>query len=58
MKIGLLLLMVVFVAVLVGLFIMSFKMLSKVRQQEKIENANKMPERTLHPKLQHEHDQK
>lgn len=58
MKIGLLLLMVVFVAVLVGLFIMSFKMLSKVRKQEKLENANKKSESTLHPKLQQERDQK
>ena len=46
--------MVVFLAVLVGLFYFSFKMLNKVRQEERAENAAKRPERQLHPKLQAE----
>jgi flagellar basal body-associated protein FliL len=54
MKFGVLVLMVVFLAVLVGLFYFSFKMLNKVRQEERAENAAKRPERQLHPKLQAE----
>ena len=53
MKIGLLLLMVVFVAVLIGLFVVSYKMLTKVRQEEKLQGAT-APERQLHPKLKEE----
>ena len=57
MKFGVLVLMVVFLAVLVGLFYFSFKMLNKVRQEERAENAAKRPERQLHPKLQAELEQ-
>ena len=52
MKIGLLLLMVVFVVVLIGLFVISYKMLTKIRQEEKQAQAGQIPERQLHPKLQ------
>jgi len=45
MKFGVLVLMVVFLAVLVGLFYISFKILNKVRQEERAENAAKRPER-------------
>ena len=54
MKIGLLLLMVVFVVVLIGLFVISYKMLTKIRQEEKQAQAGQIPERQLHPKLQAE----
>ncbi|MDM1770907.1 MULTISPECIES: hypothetical protein [Acinetobacter] len=52
MKIGMLILMVLFLAMLVGLFYISYKMLLKVRQQERAENANQPQQRQLHPKLQ------
>lgn len=58
MKFGILVLMVVFLAVLVGLFYISFKMLNKVRQEERAGNATKRPERQLHPKLQAELEQR
>ena len=58
MKFGVLVLMVVFLAVLVGLFYISFKMLNMVRQEERAENAAKRPERQLHPKLQAELEQR
>ena len=58
MKFGVLVLMVVFLAVLVGLFYISFKMLKKVRQEERAENSGKVPERQLHPKLQAELEQR
>ena len=54
MKIGLLLLMVVFVVVLIGLFVISYKMLTKIRQEEKQAQAGQIHERQLHPKLQAE----
>nr|WP_171526880.1 hypothetical protein [Acinetobacter sp. C15] len=47
-----LILMVLFLAMLVGLFYISYKMLLKVRQQERAENANQPQQRQLHPKLQ------
>ncbi len=52
MKIGVLILMVLFLAMLVGLFYISYKMLLKVRQEERAENANQPQQRQLHPKLQ------
>ncbi|EPF72225.1 hypothetical protein [Acinetobacter indicus] len=52
MKIGMLILMVLFLAMLVGLFYISYKMLLKVRQEERAENANQPQQRQLHPKLQ------
>ncbi|MDD2945335.1 hypothetical protein LIS44_10520 [Acinetobacter haemolyticus] len=58
MKFAVLGLMVVFLAVLFALFYVSFKMLKKVRQQERSENAGKVPVRRLHPKLQAELEQK
>ncbi|KGT47333.1 hypothetical protein [Acinetobacter sp. HR7] len=58
MKIGLILLMVVFLVILVGLVIMSARMLTKVNKQEKRENAGKIPARQLHPKLQAELEQR
>lgn len=58
MKFAVLGLMVVFLAVLFALFYVSFKMLKKVRQQERNENAGKVPVRRLHPKLQAELEQK
>ena len=58
MKFGVLVLMVIFLAVLVGLFYMSFKILNKVRQEERAENAAKPPQRQLHPKLQAELEQR
>jgi len=51
-------LMIVFLAVLFALFYVSFKMLKKVRQEERAENVGKVPERQLHPKLQAELEQK
>nr|WP_218949214.1 MULTISPECIES: hypothetical protein [unclassified Acinetobacter] len=47
-----LILMVLFLAMLVGLFYISYKMLLKVRQEERAENANQPQQRQLHPKLQ------
>ncbi len=58
MKFAVLGLMIVFLAVLLALFYVSFKMLKKVRQEERAENAGKVPERQLHPKLQVELEQK
>ena len=58
MKFAVLGLMIVFLAVLFALFYVSFKMLKKVRQEERAENAAKVPERQLHPKLQAELEQK
>ena len=58
MKFAVLGLMIVFLAVLCALFYVSFKMLKKVRQDERTENAGKLPERQLHPKLQAELEQK
>lgn len=58
MKFAVLGLMIVFLAVLFALFYVSFKMLKKVRQEERAENAGKVPERQLHPKLQAELEQK
>ncbi|MDV4312914.1 hypothetical protein MY149_07650 [Acinetobacter indicus] len=52
MKIGMLILMVLFLAMLVGLFYISYKMLLKVRQEERAVNANQPQQRQLHPKLQ------
>ncbi|MDO4580319.1 MAG: hypothetical protein Q4B49_09810 [Acinetobacter sp.] len=52
MKIGVLILMVLFLVMLVGLFYISYKMLLKVRQEERAENANQPQQRQLHPKLQ------
>lgn len=54
MKIGILLLMVVFLAVLIGLLVLSFKMLKNVRQEEIAANKGKKTARQLHPKLQAE----
>jgi len=51
-KIGMLILMVLFLAMLVGLFYISYKMLLKVRQEERAANANQPQQRQLHPKLQ------
>lgn len=58
MKFAVLGLMIVFLAVLFALFYLSFKMLKKVRQEERAENVGKVPERQLHPKLQAELEQK
>ncbi|WP_347453758.1 hypothetical protein ABEF79_11160 [Acinetobacter sp. ANC 7454] len=58
MKIGLILLMVVFLAILVGLIVMSARMLNKVNHQEKQENSGKIPARQLHPKLQAEFEKR
>lgn len=52
MKIGMLILMVLFLVMLVGLFYISYKMLLKVRQEERAANANQPQQRQLHPKLQ------
>lgn len=52
MKIGVFILMVLFLAMLVGLFYISYKMLLKVRQEERAANANQPQQRQLHPKLQ------
>ncbi|MFW1755097.1 hypothetical protein [Acinetobacter wanghuae] len=51
MKIGLLILMLVFIAILIGLFILSYKMLTKVRREEQ---PSKSVEYQLHPKLKAE----
>nr|WP_171526626.1 hypothetical protein [Acinetobacter indicus] len=53
-----LILMVLFLAMLVGLFYISYKMLLKVRQEERAANANQPQQRQLHPKLQAELQQK
>ncbi|MDN5511045.1 MULTISPECIES: hypothetical protein [unclassified Acinetobacter] len=57
MKMGVLVLMLLFLVVLIALFYMSFKILGKVRQQERAENAAKAPQRQLHPKIQAQRDQ-
>jgi flagellar biosynthesis/type III secretory pathway M-ring protein FliF/YscJ len=44
------LLLICFV-VLIALFVISYKMLMKVRTEERAENAGKAPQRRLHPKL-------
>lgn len=56
-KMGVLFLMLLFLVILVALFYLSFKMLSKIRQQERAESAAKTPQRQLHPKLQAQRDQ-
>ncbi|WP_347455612.1 hypothetical protein [Acinetobacter thermotolerans] len=58
MKIGLILLMVLFLVILVGLVVMSARILTKVNKQEQRENAGKIPARQLHPKLQAEFEQR
>ena len=50
--------MALFAVVLIGLCVLSYKMLNKVRQQEKMENVSKTPERQLHPKLKAELEQR
>jgi uncharacterized membrane protein YdbT with pleckstrin-like domain len=49
-QVGIIVLIIVAVAVLVGLFCISVKMLRDVSKQEKL--SKKQPERQLHPKLQ------
>lgn len=39
------------IAVLLVLFRMSYKMLTKVRHEERLLNAKQVPKRQLHPKL-------
>lgn len=56
MKIGLLVLMVVFVAILIGLFVLSFKMLTKVRREEQQSKSARPIEYQLHPKLKNKND--
>lgn len=51
-QVGIIVFIIVAVAVLVGLFYISVKMLRNVSKQEKL--LNKQPERQLHPKLQQE----
>lgn len=58
MKFAVLGLMIVFLAIVFALFYASFKVLKKVRQEERAENAGKVPVRQLHPKLQAELEQK
>ena len=59
MKIGILVLMVIFLAILIGLFILSYKMLRQVHQEEKNQRKAQAPIRELHPKLKQEQkDQK
>lgn len=53
LKLGLLVLMVVFIVVLIGLFVLSYKMLSKVRREEQLQVKAKV-EYQLHPKLKAE----
>ena len=53
LKLGLLALMVLFIAVLIGLFVLSYKMLSKVRREERLQAKAKV-EYQLHPKLKAE----
>lgn len=50
--------MVLCLVVLVGFLVLSYKLLNKVRQEEKAARQGKVPERQLHPKLkQHQQDQ-
>ena len=49
-QVGIIVLIIVAAAVLVGLFYISVKMLRDVSKQEKM--SKKQPERQLHPKLQ------
>ena len=49
-QVGIIVLIIVAVAVLVGLFCISVKMLRDVSKQEKL--SEEQPERQLHPKLQ------
>jgi flagellar basal body-associated protein FliL len=56
LKIGLLLLMVLFVIVIVGLCILSYKMLNKVRHEEKAQLKSDH-QYQLHPKLKDEAEQ-
>ncbi len=58
MKIGLLLLMVLFLAVLAALLVMSYRMLNRVRKEERAANQGKVSTRQLHPKLVAELEQR
>jgi len=50
--------MVVFLAVLAGLLVMSYRMLNKVRKEERAANQGKVSTRQLHPKLVAELEQR
>jgi len=56
-NVAIIILLLICFIVLFALFRMSYKMLTKVRQEERAENANKLPNRQLHPKLK-EHKNK
>ena len=49
--IAVLLLMVLCLVVLVGFLVLSYKLLNKVREEEKASRQGNVPERQLHPKL-------
>lgn len=50
-------LLIICFVVLFALFRISYKMLVKVRKEERAINSNKVPERQLHPKLMKEKQQ-
>ena len=52
LKMGLIVLVIVFGLVVVALMVQSFKALRHVQKQEAAEKKNSQPERQLHPKLQ------
>lgn len=58
MEIGVVLMMLVTVAVVIGVSVMSYKMLVNVRKQEALERKQAgAPERQLHPKIKQQPDQ-
>ncbi|WP_227510324.1 hypothetical protein [Acinetobacter equi] len=50
-NIAVIVLLIICFVVLVALFVISYKMLIKVRTEERAENVGKAPQRRLHPKL-------
>ena len=58
MEIGVVLMMLVTVAVVIGVSVMSYKMLVNVRKQEALERKQAgAPERQLHPPIKQQQDQ-
>lgn len=59
MEIGVVFMMLVTVAVVIGVSVMSYKMLVNVRKQEALERKQaSVPERQLHPKIKQQQDEK
>lgn len=58
LKIGLIVMVVVFIIIILALIVQSFKYLRQIQQQEVAEKKNSQPERKLHPKLQQSQKEK